>query len=354
MRTDTMISISAEDKRWMRRALRLARKAWGRTHPNPMVGAVVVRGSDCVGEGWHHAAGEPHAEIHALEAAGSAARRATLYVTLEPCSTRGRTPPCTDAIIRAGVGRVVVGAVDRNPLHLGRAEAMLQREGIEVESGVLAAECERLNEAFFWWIEHRRPFVLVKMGMTLDGRIATAGGESQWITGPAARNRVQRLRQWADAIMVGGYTVERDDPRLTVRRPAKWPKQPLPCVWTSRPLPPTANLCRDAARPPLCGKPETRAEWLEFLRELGSREVLSLLIEGGGELAAAALKAGVVNKIAFFVAPMILGGRGSRPVVGGDDPDHLSQAAKLRDLRVSHVGDDLLITGYCTNVHGTD
>lgn len=345
---------NATDRHWMRRALTLARRAWGRTSPNPMVGAVVVRDGRLVGEGFHHAAGTPHAEVHALAAAGARAAGGTLYVTLEPCSTHGRTPPCTEAIRRAGIRRLVVGCLDANPRHAGRGCTDLADAGIEVLCGVLEEACHDLNESFFWWIDQRRPFVLLKMAMTLDGRIATAGGESQWITGTAARRRVQRLRQWSDAIMVGGATARADNPSLTVRQPRGWPRQPRRCVWTSRPLPDGLALGAGDGPPPLLAKPVTQAAWLDLLGRLGQEDVTALLLEGGGELAAAALRAGIVNKVAFFVAPKILGGRGSRPVVGGADPGHLTEAMDLERLHVEHVGDDLLITGYCTHVHWTD
>ena len=342
------------DRQWMRRALSLARKGWGRTSPNPMVGAVVLQRGVVVGEGYHHAAGTPHAEIHALAAAGERAAGSDLYVTLEPCCTQGRTPPCTEAIRQAGIRRVVVGSADPNPQHAGRGLALLQAWGLEVQAGVLAEACQDLNESFFWWVAQRRPFVLLKMAMTLDGRIATAAGESRWISGPAARRRVQRWRQWADAIMVGGATVRADNPALTVRLPASWPRQPLRCVWTAQPLGADRAVWSRPESPPLLAKPVTPAEWLRFLEDLGQRGVTALLLEGGGELAAAALRAGIVNKVAFFIAPKLLGGRGSRPVLGGDDPARLDEAMGLARLRVERVGQDLLITGYCTHVHGAD
>jgi len=346
-------AVSKDDCRWMRRALCLARRAWGRTSPNPLVGAVIVRDGLPLGEGWHQRAGTPHAEVHALAAAGGAAAAGgTLYVTLEPCCTQGRTPPCTEAIRQAGLRRVVVGCVDANPRHAGRGLEQLASWGLEVASGVLEDECRDLNESFFWWIRQRRPFVLLKMAMTLDGRIATAAGVSRWITGLAARRRVQRLRQWADAVMVGGTTALADNPSLTVRQPARWPRQPLRCVWTSRGLPPGLAVCADPARPPLVAKPVTPDQWLEFLAELGQRDITALLLEGGGELAAAALQARIVNKVAFFVAPRLLGGRGARPVVGGPDALRLDEAMPLDRMRVERVGQDLLITGYCHHVHG--
>lgn len=336
----------------------MAQRALGLCSPNPMVGAVVVRAGELVGEGYHHQAGCPHAEPLALAAAGELARGATLYVTLEPCSTWGRTPPCTDAIIKAGIKRVVIGCVDQNPKHAGVAIAKLQQAGIEVSVNVLEGPCRRLNEAFFWWIMTQRPFVCLKMAMTLDGRIASAAGQSQWISGPAARLAVQKMRRWADVVMAGGETVRHDDASLRVRQPAAWPRQPLRVVWTSAPaLPDGLKMLHDGGPAPILAKPRSREEWLAFLSGLGRHEqrpATALLLEGGGELAASALRAGIVNKIAFFVAPKILCGRGSRPVVGGDDPLSLAEALNLINLRSRKVGDDLLITGYCEDVYRLD
>ena len=337
-----------QDAAWMRKALALARRAWGRTSPNPLVGAVVVRDGDLVGSGYHQAAGTPHAEIHALADAGGLARDATLYVTLEPCCTTGRTPPCTDAIIDAGITAVVVGCLDPNPQHSGRGIAVLEAAGITVRPGVLEETCTTLNEAFFWWIQRRQPFVLLKMAMTLDGKIATADGDSKWVTGPAARRHVQRLRQWADAIMVGAETVRRDDPLLNVRSPRNWPRQPQRLVWSRQAaLPPDSALARDQVSPVQLVNPISADDWQLLLGGLGRQGITALLIEGGGELAAAAINARIVNKIAFFVAPKILGGRGSRPVVGGPDPAALNDALRLDGFQSRRVGDDLLITGYC-------
>jgi len=346
--------IPGEDRSWMRRALARARRGWGRTSPNPMVGAVVVKNGVEIGAGYHRKAGTPHAEVNALNAAGKEARGATLYVTLEPCCTQGRTPPCTDAIIEAGVSRVVIGCLDTNPRHRGAALPILRSAGMDVVSGVLEDACRQLNEAFFWWIRTGRPFVALKLAMTLDGKIATPAGQSKWITGANARSRVQRLRQWADAIMVGGETVRLDDPQLTVRQPAGWPCQPHPFVWTSRELPAEARVRRSAGGPVTSAKPVSQHEWLDFLRNLGSRDMTALLLEGGGELAAAALKARIVNRVDLFVAPKILGGRDSRPVVGGAPPNSLSEAVALLKMTTRRVGNDLLISGYCENVYRTD
>ena len=338
---------ATEDARWMRRALTLARRGWGRTSPNPMVGAVVVRGDEIVGEGLHRAAGRPHAEPLALTDAGERVRGATLYVTLEPCSTSGRTPPCTDAILAAGIRRVVVGTVDPNPRHAGRGIEWLRNHGLDVRVGVLEAACQCLNEAFFHWIVTGRPFVLLKMGMTLDGKIATARGESRWITGEKARRDVQRLRQWADAIMVGAETVRKDDPELTVRSPRNWPRQPRKLIWSRRgPLARTYRIWRTPDNPPRFAAPRDAGSWTDFLNRLGAEEITALLLEGGAELAASALRANAVDKVVFYVAPRILGGCGSRPVVGGPDPDNLSEALPLQNVTVKSVGSDLRISGY--------
>src|SRR4051794_30973739 len=211
----------ADGEHYMRMALQLAQRGYGQTSPNPMVGAVLVKSGKIIGTGWHRRAGEPHAEIEALNDArnrGADVRGATLYVTLEPCSTHGKTPPCTDAIRGAGINKVVVGATDPNPRHAGAGFKLLRNGGIQVATGVLEKECASLNEAFNHWIVHRRPFVVVKSAMTMDGKIATAAGESKWITGEEARDYGMRLRQGADAILVGVNTVLADDPRLTVRR----------------------------------------------------------------------------------------------------------------------------------------
>lgn len=344
------------DRQMMRRALRLARRGWGRTSPNPMVGALVLgRAGQIVGRGFHRQAGQPHAEINALREAGRQADGGTLYVTLEPCSTHGRTPPCTEAIARAGLRRLVVGTEDPNPKHAGRGLAWLRERGLEVESGIEEESCRRLNQAFFCWIREQRPFTILKLALTLDGRIATVAGDSKWITGEAARKRVQKMRQWCDAIMVGGETVRRDNPRLTVRTPPDWSPQPLPVIYSHNPdFSPDLNLFSNPRRPPLVVAPDSPAAWRQTMRELGARQITALLLEGGGELAAAALQAGVVDLAMFFVAPKILGGRNSRPAVGGADPTRLAEALQLSDMAVERVGCDLLITGTPPHVHRTD
>lgn len=336
--------------RFMERALDEAERGLGRTSPNPMVGAVVVRDGVEVASGYHQRAGGAHAEVHALERAGALADGADLYVSLEPCSTTGRTPPCTEAIRRAGVRRVFVGCLDANPKHAGAAVAQLRRQDIEVHVGLLEHRCRRLNEAFFHWITTGRAFVVLKMAMTLDGRIATAGGVSQWITGPEARADVQMLRKAADAIMVGGETVRLDNPGLRVRDPANWPRQPTRFVWTRRPAEEFSaelDVRQDQNGVPArfvhpCG----HEQWREFLDALGAEQKTVLLVEGGGELAADLLNSGAVDKLVWFVAPRILGGAGSRPVVGGPDPQCLEECIDVESLEVSFRGRDMKLVGY--------
>ena len=328
------------DAFYMRRACRLAERALGNTTPNPIVGAVIVKDGVILGEGFHTKAGNPHAEVEAIHAAhGRSLKGATLYVTLEPCSTWGRTPPCTEAIIEHGFSRVVIGCTDPNPRHAGAAAGILRERGIEVVSGIEEERCTQLNEAFFKWIQCRRPFVILKLAMTLDGRIATESGDSKWVTGPIARKRVQKLRQWADSVMVGGETFRTDSPRLTVRNSHDADiKIPLRFVASNRKM----DL------PPGWEQVSLKStwDWNAFLEDLGMRPVLSLLLEGGGELAASALNAGAVDKIEFHYAPKILGGRHSRPGVGGYDPQTLSEAFGIEKMKIEKLGEDFAVTGY--------
>ncbi|MDD5727588.1 MAG: bifunctional diaminohydroxyphosphoribosylaminopyrimidine deaminase/5-amino-6-(5-phosphoribosylamino)uracil reductase RibD [Victivallales bacterium] len=331
---------------YMLKALELAKLAWGRTSPNPLVGAVLVKGRRIIGRGYHRRAGAAHAEINALREAGGNARGADLYVTLEPCSTYGRTPPCTGAIIAAGIKRVFAGSADPNPVHAGRGLEILRQAGIETVAGIEKNACDQLNEAFFTWITARRPFVLLKLAMTLDGKIATAGGESRWITGAAARERVQTLRQWSDAILVGGKTVRRDRPELTVRNTEPpWEKQPLKLIAT-RTMNDAELLRYFPDRSARAVSPSSPAEWRALLAALGGENITALLIEGGGELAAEVLNAGIVDKVEFHIAPKILGGKDSRPAVAGKNPLTLEEAKQLRDCKIETAGDDIIISGY--------
>ena len=292
------------DEVFMRLAIREARKGLGKTHPNPAVGAVLVRNDQLISKGWHRAAGSAHAEIEALRKAPKPAG-CTLYVTLEPCSTHGRTPPCTQAIIEAGISRVVYGATDPNPSHAGRAKKILQKAGVEVSSGVLAEECSAINAAWNKWIATGLPFVTAKVGMSLDGRIASFPGR-RWITSEAARADAMKLRARCEAILVGAETVRIDNPSLTIRGVAK-ATQPWRVVWSrSGILPPDSTILTD----------EFRERTLVFtgktlksiLRDLAQRGVQHVLIEGGGHTHGEAFKRGLVDRIVFYIAPVLLGG----------------------------------------------
>ena len=326
-------------------AVALAEKAWGQTSPNPLVGAVVVKNNKIIGQGYHHRAGKPHAEVNALADAGDAARDADIYVTLEPCSTFGRTPPCTQAIINAGIKKVFIGSVDPNPAHAGKAVEILENAGIETVCGIEKEACDKLNEAFFHWITTKKPFVILKMAMTLDGKIATAEGKSKWITGPDARQRVQRLRQWCDAIMVGGETVRKDSPGLIVREAGSNWKQPVKLIATcSMNDDDLLEYFPDGSARAVC--PESPGDWENLVTELGKDNITALLVEGGGELAAEVLNAGIVNKIEFHIAPKILGGKESRPVVGGKNPLSLNEAHMLKGYKLETAGNDIIVSGY--------
>ena len=288
----------------MRAALREAKKGVGLTSPNPAVGAVIVARGKVVARGWHRGAGLPHAEVEALKKIRNA-RRTTLYVTLEPCSTQGRTPPCVDAIIGAGIARVVIGAVDPNPAHAGRAAKILKKAGIEVTPGILENECRELNKAFNKWIVTKMPHVIAKVGMSLDGRITRPPGEGRWITSAASRADVHRLRAQVDAILIGAETLRADNPRLTVRG-IRGAKQPWRVVLTrSGKLPLGSHLFSDAHTDRTLvfkNKPLH-----EVLRALGKRGVTSVLIEGGAKVLGDAFNRGLVDEAVFYIAPLVVG-----------------------------------------------
>jgi len=361
---------TAAVERFMRRTLELAAKALGRTSPNPVVGAVIVRNGRIIGEGFHRRAGLPHAEREALRRITETARGATIYVNLEPCSHYGRTPPCADALIEAGIKRVVVGMVDPNPLVQGRGLRRLRRAGIAVATGVLREECERLNEDFACFIRTGRPFVTLKLAASLDGRIAAASGDSQWISGEQSRHVVHELRNRVDAILVGAETVRNDDPRLTCRM--RGGRDPLRVVLDGRlSITPSARVCTQPSTAPTLiatsedhGRGEKQAQ-LEaqgvqvvclpgkngqvplrpLLVELGRRGHKSVLIEGGGRIAAAALREGVVDKVLFFYAPLLLGGEG-RAMIGPLGIDRVAAGQKLHTITVERIGKDILVAAY--------
>ncbi|MCM8537121.1 MAG: bifunctional diaminohydroxyphosphoribosylaminopyrimidine deaminase/5-amino-6-(5-phosphoribosylamino)uracil reductase RibD [Lentisphaeraceae bacterium] len=334
-------------EKWMSLACDEALKAFGQTSPNPLVGAVATKNGELLSKGYHHKAGQAHAEVDCLKDSIDYTD-AELYVTLEPCSTHGRTPPCTKKIISRGIKKVYIGTLDPNPDHAGQAVDILQSKGIDVEYNILPERCWKINLPFFKWIVHQQPYVTLKMAMTLDGKIATEEGLSKWITGPASRDKVQHLRKWCDAIMVGGETILKDDSGLKVLD-KNW-QQPQRYIWTSKTnLPHDSKVFQEEGA--LLNKPTTNLEWSSFLNELGKQNITSLLLEGGGELAANALTSNAVDEIKFFIAPKILTGRNSRTVTGGDSPQSLDEAINVLDWETEASGSDICITGYLNNFH---
>lgn len=357
------------DRDYMKAALELAARAKGRTSPNPMVGAVVVKEGKIIGRGYHLKAGTPHAEILALNEAGEAAGGATLYVTLEPCCHYGRTGPCTDAIINAGVARVVAAMSDPNPLVSGEGIRRLESAGIEVTAGVMEEEALDLNEVFIKYITTRRPYVIAKAAVSIDGKIATRSGKSKWITGKKAREYGRRLRDWYDAIMVGIGTVMADDPSLTTRLPGG--RDPVRIILDSRArIPLNARVLTQQSEvstiiAATTGAPPERVEALrskgaevlvvnegqavdlnELMMVLGGRGITSVLIEGGAMVQGSAFSARIVDKVAWFIAPKIIGGRDAPGPVGGQGADDPSEAAGLERVKVTRLGPDLLVEGY--------
>ncbi len=333
-----------DDERFMRLALREAMRGVGRTSPNPAVGAVIVRHGRVLARGYHHAAGQPHAEIEALRALKrpAQARGATIYVTLEPCSTHGRTGPCTEAIQSAGLARVVVGATDPNPAHAGRGLRILEAAGIEVRAGMLAEECARLNRAFNKWIVTGLPWVIAKAALTLDGRFARPPGEDRWLSGPAARAHAHRQRARVDAILIGAGTLRADNPRLTVRGvpDADPARQPWRVVLTRLgDLPADAHVFTD----------EWRDRTLVFrdqpfpgvLRSLGARGITSVLVEGGGDILGQAFDARAVDEVQIYFTPWIAGGP-VEAVAGRPCPFPMRSA--VSNCRYERLGPDVLLT----------
>jgi diaminohydroxyphosphoribosylaminopyrimidine deaminase/5-amino-6-(5-phosphoribosylamino)uracil reductase len=357
-------------QKFMRAALRLARRGQGATSPNPIVGALLVKNGRIIGRGWHRRAGCPHAEIEAIN---DAVRRkmklsgATLYVTLEPCSTHGRTPPCTEAIPEAGIRKVVIGATDPNPKHAGRGLALLRAAGIQVETGMLAREIERANEAFRHWIVEQTPFVILKSALTLDGKIATSSGQSQWITNQKSRALGMQLRRETDAILVGINTVLRDNPRLTPRPPIArlFPHRRIVLDTQGR-TPLNARVLREQkvsptiivvgrsaprkrierlAKKATVWRAPLRAETIDLawvLKRLGSISVTSLLVEGGGKVNGAFLEQNLVQRIAFFYGPLVLGDAASPRAVAGNRITPLG--INLVDFKFRVLDDDLFLS----------
>lgn len=353
---------------FMKRSLTLAARGAGTTHPNPMVGAVVVADGRIVGEGWHREPGGRHAEVLALEEAGSAARGATLFVNLEPCDHMGRTPPCTGAIIEAGIARVFAAIRDPHSLVDGRGFETLREAGIEVDTGTMAQEAEELNRAFFHFHRMETPYVTLKLASTLDGRIADPAGDSRWITGEKARKAVHRLRAEVDAVMVGVGTVLADDPMLTVRgvrrkaqphRIVLDPALRTPSASTivnENPHDTTLLVIGEDVPQERCRVLEEKGvsmlrlplvkgifPWSTIARSLTGMGVLHVLVEGGGKTAAWILKEGAVNRVELFLAPKLIGASGI-PSVGDMDLTSLGSAARLSLHRVSRIGEDVRIT----------
>ena len=331
------------DERFMRVALGEARKGLGKTSPNPAVGAVLVIKDKIVARGHHRQAGGAHAEVECLrQVARTDAARSTMYLTLEPCSTVGRTPACTNEIIRAGVKRVVIAAIDVNPLHDGRGVTELRASGIDLEVGVLSDECTTLNEAFNKWIVTRQPFVIAKCGMSLDGRLTRPRGEPVWITNAAARRHAHQLRATVDAILVGAETVRNDNPRLTVRG-TRGSRQPWRVVLTrSGNLPRKATLFTDRHRERTIIY--RRQSLSSVLQDLGSKDVTSVLIESGGDILGQALDAGLIDKAQIYLGSMFTGG----PVIafGGRGASATPEAARLERISYTRLGENVCVTGY--------
>lgn len=379
MRSRVRAKFSESDREFMRHAIRLARRGTGTASPNPMVGAVLVKTGEIIGKGWHRRAGGPHAEIAAITDArknGRNPRGATLYVTLEPCSTYGRTPPCTEAIRVAGISRLVVSATDPNPQHAGRGCRLLKKCGVSIDTGLYSEETEELNEAFNYWIVRQLPFVTVKSAMTLDGKIATASGQSKWITGEKARAVGMKLRERSDAVLVGINTILTDDPSLTIRQlgPGKRVVQSKGrrlrrIVLDSRARTPmsakvvsdgqsdltTIVVTRRALKQRVAMLAERTNVWIApsengrvdlnwLLAKLGAESVISMIVEGGGEVNASFFSEKLVKRVAFFYAPKVFGGVRARRAVGGSGMDSVKETLNLIQVEWRRVGIDLFLT----------
>ncbi len=358
---------------FMQRALDLARQAKGHTSPNPLVGAVIVKDGKVIGEGYHKKAGTAHAEVHALNAAGGNAKDATLYTNLEPCCHWGRTPPCTEALIDAGIAHVYVAEVDPNPSVAGKGVQQLQNAGINVHIGVCEQEASDLNEVHRKYIQTGKPFVILKTAMSLDGKIATASGESQWITSEASRQRGHEVRDAVDAILVGRGTVERDNPSLTTRLQGRKGQDATRIVLDSHgktctdarifnaeseagvivaataEAPPENVSALEKAGAEVIIVPAARSKvcFKRLMEILGKRGITSVLIEGGGEINASAIAAGVVDKVMCFVAPKLIGGQNAPGPIGGVGIRSLADAVNLQRINITPIPEhDLLIEGY--------
>ncbi len=357
---------------YMNRALKLAKAGWGTTNPNPLVGAIIVKNEEIIAEGYHEVLGCAHAEVAAFNNAKQDVKGGTLYVNLEPCSHYGRTPPCTEAIIKAGIRKVVVAMEDPNPKVSGRGIGMLRKAGIDTIVGVLEQEARKLNEIFIKYIVRKRPFVIMKTAMTLDGKIASACGESKWISGESSRHHVHIVRDRTAAVMVGVDTVLQDNPSLTTRLEVKTGKDPIRIIIDSKGRIPvdsrvinaessagvilatTSALQKEKEKQLtdkgvhilMLDKPDGHVDLDRLMDELYKLEIDSVLLEGGGELNAAALNSGIVDKIMFYIAPKIIGGRNAKTPIEGEGLKFMKDAIRLYDLSIRRFDQDVLIEGY--------
>ncbi len=365
-----------DDEQFMKMALDLASKGRGTTSPNPMVGAVVVKNGKIIGKGYHRAAGLAHAEVNALDEAGADAKNATLYVTLEPCNHHGRTPPCTERILKAGIERLVVAMPDPNPDVRGGGLDYLAQHGLKIVSDVCHLEAQRLNEAFIKYITTGKPFVILKCAATLDGQIATRSGDAKWVSSAASRNHVHNLRHAVDAILVGIGTVHQDDPQLTTRLPEGGGQNPIRLILdTNLSISENAQVVRTAHEvetwiisSETAHSDETQAKRVRLeskgvrlvaapigqrhidlqrlMTILGRKQITNLLIEGGGEIIASSVAAEIVDKIMFFYAPKILGGNDGIPICKGQGKNRMQDAWPVSNIKVHRFDDDVMIEGY--------
>lgn len=362
-------NILIDDEKWMRRAILLAGKAKGRTSPNPMVGAVIIKDNKIIGEGFHKKAGEDHAEVVAIKNAGMNTKDSTLYVNLEPCTHFGRTPPCVSAIIEAGIKRVVIGIEDPNPLVKGDGIRKLKEAGVEVKVGVLEKESQKINEAFLKYIVKKEPFVILKVASTLDGKIATSDGESKWITGERARNFVHHLRDQVDAVLVGIGTILKDNPFLTAR--IKGGKDPLKVILDSRlRIPEDSNVIKINPEKTIVATTEFapkdkieklkekevkvisikskdgRVDLKQLLSELGKMEITKLLVEGGSRVNGAFFDEGLIDKIIIFISPKLIGNDKPYEIFSGRGVSTLREAKVIKELKLRRMDEDIYVEGY--------
>jgi len=365
--------LSETDEKFMREALRQARKGLGRTSPNPAVGAVIVRNGEIVASGYHKRAGGDHAEVAALSRlVGKSRADDIMYVTLEPCNHHGRTPPCTEAILKSGLRKVIIGMPDPNPSVSGGGSEFLRSKGVEVRSGLLESECRRLNEAYLKFVSTGRPFVIAKSAMTLDGWIATSTGNSKWITNEKSRQFVHRLRDRVDGVLVGVGTVLADNPNLTTRLRNRRGRDPIRIIVdTKLRIPHNANVLNidsdsktiivvgedipdsslkgiegDRVSVVTCPTKDGRIELNALMHALGSMSITTLLVEGGSALMGSMIREGLIDKFYIFKAPRILGGDDGISMAAGTGPEHMSESLVMKDIKVRRFGDDTLIIGY--------